>query len=503
MSDEPTTSEILGQITERIVAALRDDVLPWRRPWRGSGMPLRHGGLPFTGTNALILSLAADERGYESPYWLTEAQGRRYRASVRKGEKGTRVLRPIFLQRQLIQSHEVFNAEQFDRLPPRFRPDRNRATGAGIVPGGDRDAHGYAALMREAIHWTGHASRVRRELGEWFGDEERAGEKLVAELSAAYLTARLSLPHQCDDAHAPYVDSWIRLLERDERAIHIAATRAQRVADYLVVATGSERVEELATRPLDDRAWIVVYLDVVEIGSHLLAVAVGVDGNGAKRVLGMCLVGSEPDEPRPAVEGLLRDLVGRGLSLRRRPLFVTDGSALLRDTVTKVFGWETAVQACRLHVKREVLAHLPGAKARDAATKVFARAWKPPKAASRVANDGQRLLAGLADDFERDGHQAAAGHLRDRLRDLFTVDRFRLHPRLRRSLTTTSLIDQARSGLPRQVCDAANWPDPQMALRWAAASFLATEQGYLKIGGHRHLQFLKDHLDQIEMPFGP
>ena len=124
--------------------------------------------------------------------------------------------------------------------------------------------------MREAIHWTGHASRVRRELGEWFGDEERAGEKLVAELSAAYVTARLSLPHQCDDAHAPYVDSWIRLLERDERAIHIAATRAQRVADYLVVATGSERVEELATRPLDDRAWIVVYLDVVEIGRHPL-----------------------------------------------------------------------------------------------------------------------------------------------------------------------------------------------------------------------------------------
>ena len=30
-----------------------------------------------------------------------------------------------------------------------------------------------------------------------------------------------------------------------------------------------------------------------------------------------------------------------------------------------------------------------------------------------------------------------------------------------------------------------------------------TEQGYMKIRGHRHLQFLKDHVAQIEMPFGP
>ena len=37
-----------------------------------------------------------------------------------------------------------------------------------------------------------------------------------------------------------------------------------------IIATVAGRVRELAERPLDDRAWIVVYLDVVEIGPYPL-----------------------------------------------------------------------------------------------------------------------------------------------------------------------------------------------------------------------------------------
>lgn len=549
MSAQAAIAEVLRSVTDRIVAALKRGVRPWERPWRVSGAPLRHVGLPFTGTNRLILSLAAGDKGYESPYWLTQAQGGRYDASVNEGEQGTRVLRPIFVLREtnsrtdpetrragpeipLMQSYEVFNAEQFDRLPPRFRPvvdpadrigfaDRIEAaeryfeaTGARIEHGGGRATYSsvedlirmprfehfnaphryYSTLAHEAIHWTGHESRMGRDMGERFGDPRYAFEELVAELGATFLMDRLSLPCRVEHDHAPYIESWIRVLEHDERAIHHAAARAQRAADYLTIATVSHRVGELAARPLNDRPYIVVYLDIVEIGRHPLVVAVGVDAGGAKRVLGMRLAGTDP---APAIEDLLRDLVQRGLSLHRRRLFVTDGSPLLRDQVVKVFGWDTVVQACRRHLQREVLAHLPGRADRDQAGATFNEAWE------RGADDGQRLLAGLADGFERDGHDTAARHLRDRLDDLFTVDRFRLHPRLGRALTTTALIDRARSELPRQVCGVPGWSDPKVALCWAAASFLASERGFQKIAGYRHIQFLKDHLAQIEMPFHP
>ena len=135
MSAQPGTSDFFKDLTARILAALREGVVPWRRPWR-SLTPTRYTGLPFTGTNSLVLSLAADARGYANPFWLTRAQGRRCRAEVLDGEEGTRVMRPLPFSVPdrakgarhrppipLMEPYRVFNGEQFDRLPPRFRVD--------------------------------------------------------------------------------------------------------------------------------------------------------------------------------------------------------------------------------------------------------------------------------------------------------------------------------------------------------------------------------------------
>ena len=540
MSADTKTSAILRGITDRILAALREGRLPWRRPWRKLGMPVRSAGLPFNGANSLILSQAADDMGYRSPCWLTEHQGRLHGARIREGERGTRVLHPCFVPRSIapdtdllgmnvraMRSDKFFNADQFDRLPPRFRPRADagegiaheggnraadeffRATGAGIERGADHPAYDraediirmpaiadfddpaayYTALAHEAIRWTGHESRMDRE----FSDPEYAMEGLVAELGAGFLLDRLSLPARADSVDAGHLAGWIAILERNERAIYAAATHAQRAADYLVIATGSASVEELAARRLDDRTWIVVYLDIVEVGSHPLVGAVGVDGRGRRRVLGLGLAGIGADRQERAARSLLGDLVARGLALDRRRLFVTGGSALLRRAVDDVFGGEAFVQACRVRCKRDVLAQLPWRESRNRAKRRMERAWR------RGADGGPGAMARLADELQWAGGDVAARLLQECLDDLFTVDRFRLSPTLSRALTTTHVIARAGVGLPRQVCRVADWPDPQVALRWAAASFLATEPSYQKLSGHRNLQFLKDELAQMEM----
>ena len=545
MSAQPGTSDFFEDLTARILAALREGVVPWRRPWR-SLTPTRYTGLPFTGTNSLVLSLAADARGYANPFWLTEAQGRRCGASVLDGEEGTPVLRPLPFQVPargkearhrppipIMERYKVFNGEQFDRLPPRFRVDEDSpapghggridaaeaffgAIGAEIVPAGDRAAYNrardiimmpifpsfgdpvryYSTLAHEAIHWTGHRSRMRREFGGRFGDRTYAFEEIVAELGASFVMGRLGLPCLVEQGHAPYIDHWISVLEDDERAIHSAATHAQRAADFLVIATASERVRELAARPLDDRAWIVVYLDVVEIGPHPLVGAVGVDAGGTKRVLGLRLVESDRDDGTAAAKELLRDIVGRGVRPDRRRLVVTDGSARLRDAAVTVFGGDTYVQACRPHRERDVLSRVRGKEERDRARKALREAW------SGGVAEGPRLLERLAGRLAREGWDGAAGRLRAGSRDLFTVDRFGLDPGLAGSLVTTRVIDSASSGLRRQICGVPSWGGGEAVLAWAAASFLDTERGFMKIRGHRRLQLLKDHLDQIEMPFG-
>ena len=64
---------------------------------------------------------------------------------------------------------------------------------------------------------------------------------------------------------------------------------------------------------------LVIYLDGIQMGSHHVLAAVGVDSDGKKHVLGVREGASENAEVTSA---LLEDLVERGLDPGRRRLFV-------------------------------------------------------------------------------------------------------------------------------------------------------------------------------------
>ncbi|QEW21478.1 hypothetical protein LA6_003689 [Marinibacterium anthonyi] len=55
----------------------------------------------------------------------------------------------------------------------------------------------------------------------------------VAELGAAFLCADLSLTPEPGTDHAAYIQSWLKVLKDDKRAIFSAAAHAQRATDYL------------------------------------------------------------------------------------------------------------------------------------------------------------------------------------------------------------------------------------------------------------------------------
>ncbi|MCB8822888.1 zincin-like metallopeptidase domain-containing protein [Microvirga rosea] len=86
--------------------------------------------------------------------------------------------------------------------------------------------------MRHKEHWTGHASRLGRDLRNPFGSEAYAAEELVAELmTSAFLCAEFSFDG--DIRHAGYIQNWFKLLEKDERAFFTAASAAQKAAVHL------------------------------------------------------------------------------------------------------------------------------------------------------------------------------------------------------------------------------------------------------------------------------
>lgn len=68
----------------------------------------------------------------------------------------------------------------------------------------------------------------------------------VAELGAAFLCADLGLTPEAGTDHAAYIQSWLKVLKNDKRAIFSAAAHAQKAADYLNSFQVSETKEGVA-----------------------------------------------------------------------------------------------------------------------------------------------------------------------------------------------------------------------------------------------------------------
>ena len=247
----------------------------------------------------------------------------------------------------------------------------------------------------------------------------------------------------------------------------------------------SERVlRDLMERRLDAWDLLVIYLDGIQLGTHHVLAAVGVDDDGKKHVLGVRQGASENAE---LTRALLEDLVERGLDPGRRRLFVVDGAKALRKAIDQVFGSQHPVQRCRNHKIRNVVAHLPKDQ-HDQVRSAMRAAYK------LEAKDGEQKLEQLARWLERD-HPSAAASLREGLAEMFTINRLGLPGRLRKCLATTNLIDSTHSGMRHKTHRVTNWKNGAMALRWAAASFVETERAYRRIIGYDQLWILKAHLD--------
>jgi putative transposase len=118
-----------------------------------------------------------------------------------------------------------------------------------------------------------------------------------------------------------------------------------------------ERVKAFLNRPLEGDwpyLWIdATYLKVRQSGrivSVALIVAVGVNSDGRREVLGMAI---GPSEAEPFWTDFLRQLARRGL--RGVKLVVSDAHEGIKAAVAKVF--HASWQRCRVHFMRNVLAH--------------------------------------------------------------------------------------------------------------------------------------------------
>ncbi|HEY6290584.1 MAG TPA: transposase, partial [Terriglobia bacterium] len=172
-----------------------------------------------------------------------------------------------------------------------------------------------------------------------------------------------------------------------------------------VIEASEEELRGLCERRLESLELLILYVDGLRFADHQVLVAVGVDEQGQKHVLGLAEGASENSQ---VVKGLWQDLVQRGLKTGRKYLFVIDGSKALRAAIEAVFGADHPVQLrCRNHKLENVSSYLPQ-ELKPQVKAVMRAAFRLP------AKDGMARLEKQAEWLERE-YPSAASSLREGL----------------------------------------------------------------------------------------
>ena len=96
----------------------------------------------------------------------------------------------------------------------------------------DSAAAYYASWAHEAVHSTGHSSRLGRDLSGGPSSASYAREELVAELGSVLLGDRLEIGSNLAN-HASYLASWIELLRETPRLLLQVLGEARRAVDLI------------------------------------------------------------------------------------------------------------------------------------------------------------------------------------------------------------------------------------------------------------------------------
>lgn len=274
------------EVTDRIIAFLEKDVVPWRQQWDSQRAGAPHNGTTghtYRGINRLLLGLQSLSFGAD-PRWCSYRQAEAKGWQVRRGESGTRI---YFYRRIAKEGHGVTDGGTDDRrsyfpvlkaytifhfsqiegapefVPPEYAEVRWQQSEAmqtiidasGIevrtvtdracyVPSQDllclpsKHAFDSAELMAEVMahefaHATSHPLRLDRKISSKFGSPAYAFEELVVSIATCLVGSVLGFA--VDEANqASYIDNWLTALRHEKRLIFSAASEAQRITDYIL-----------------------------------------------------------------------------------------------------------------------------------------------------------------------------------------------------------------------------------------------------------------------------
>lgn len=283
-------SDVYQIVTDRVMAALEMEEVPWQRPWcsTNGGAYNRVSGKHYSLINQMLLSHSGE--------YATFKQWTKLGGKVRKGEKGEMVVffkwpdqkedsqtednkeetqeydrsrKPVLRYYKVFHISQVEGVEPLESKVPVYSSDpisigeevfwnyvRREGIRVELEPSNEayysptRDlihlpelsqyqypAEFISTAFHEAAHSTGDETRLARAglKKASFGSEIYSKEELTAEISAAALlnTLGIETDHSVQNSSA-YICGWLKALQNDRRLIVQAAGQAEKAVNMIL-----------------------------------------------------------------------------------------------------------------------------------------------------------------------------------------------------------------------------------------------------------------------------
>jgi transposase-like protein len=257
-------------------------------------------------------------------------------------------------------------------------------------------------------------------------------------------------------------------------------------------AATTSKVKRFSERRWDGVRFAAIYIDGTDYAGEMMIVALGLKADGTKQILGLRQGTTEKAE---VCKDLLVDLWSRGVATDQVTLFILDGAKGLRAGVEQVWGNHAVYQRCQVHKKRNVKAYL----AQEHWPELERRLNEAYR--ERDYNQALRLLRATV-EWLKGINPDAASSLEEGLEETITVIRLGVPELLRRSLSSTNVIESALSTSEGLTGRVKRWRRGHMRWRWCASGLMLAEAGFHRVPGHRQIPRLIEALDRIAQERG-
>lgn len=251
------------------------------------------------------------------------------------------------------------------------------------------------------------------------------------------------------------------------------------------IAKSQAKLNEWLGQPIE-KEYPILMLDGITFKEITVIVALGVDIEGNKRVLG---IREGSTENHTVCNDLLKNIIERGFDPDSLKLAVVDGGTGIRKSLREFFGARLLVQRCQLHKKRNVKGYLPKE------TQSYIEAKMNDAYNSKNYETGKRKLIELQKRLGQK-YPSAASSLKEGLEETLTLLKLKADLDTRKSLSSTNLIENLMGSVRKTTKNAKRWRNTNMILRWTAASLIDAEKNFRKLNGFKEIKILVEKIER-------